>query len=140
MKRTAILAFAVLMLAIQMVPATRADDANYFMLTGKVYFNSTQEPVKGAEITVGTYNAVSFDDGYYSMRLAEGNYTVKVTASGYRTYNGNITIQGSNVTKDIEMKKAITKYADCVILGPAVLLPLAAVARRGFRHKRIERA
>lgn len=137
MKRAPLVfALAAVLAVLQLMPAAAAEETTYYMLLGKVYDSSSKEPIKGAEITVGTYNVVSFDDGAYSMRLAEGNYTVKATASGYQTYSGSVSIQGGNAMKDITMKKAAS---GCVIVGPVALLPLAAMAVAGLRYKRVER-
>ncbi len=52
-------------------------------IAGRVFHIVTLKPIPDAIITVGTVSVISDDQGWYSLNLPPGTYTVSVQAAGY---------------------------------------------------------
>lgn len=52
-------------------------------IAGRVFHIVTLEPIPDAVITVGNASVISDDQGWYSLNLPSGTYTVSVQAAGY---------------------------------------------------------
>ena len=52
-------------------------------IAGRVFHIVTLKPIPDAIITVGTVSVISDDQGWYSLNLPSGTYTVSVQAAGY---------------------------------------------------------
>jgi hypothetical protein len=87
-----------------------AADAQAMMVTadGHVYDDDTGNPVQDAHVTAthqGSYAV--YDDwtdgsGHYSIVLETGDYRVEVVASGYESWQSDVTVWG-DVTNDIHL-------------------------------------
>jgi hypothetical protein len=83
-----------------------------FALTGVVSSATTHGGLAGAEVTLspgsGT-SAVTNASGAYSFPgLANGTYSVAVTASGYQSSSTTVTIAGQNTVKDFSLTNGTT--------------------------------
>jgi len=78
-------------------------------LYGVVSDKETGEPISGASVTLtpGGGNKTTGSDGYYEFtNLEPRQYTIQVTANGYKTDHGTITaVAGERQPKDFKLTK-----------------------------------
>jgi hypothetical protein len=90
------------MLAIVLVVASgavpRNADAQITGFVGRVYHLVTLEPVSGAAITVGEAQSLSDEQGWYTLPLSAGRYTVAAQAAGYIGMSQPLQRVGENLT------------------------------------------
>jgi hypothetical protein len=83
-----------------------------YLATGLVSNASSGEPIPGAEVAVAGGLAVTTDAaGKYSLTLANGTYSLAVSASGYQRTAGQISISGAPVTYDVSLAPNALSYA-----------------------------
>lgn len=70
-------------------------------VTFLVYAGS--ELLEGAEIVVDNTSFTTGTDGEATLLLADGSYAYTVTADGYATFNGAVTVDGNAVTEEVTL-------------------------------------
>jgi len=80
------------------------------VVTGRVSDASTTVGVAGATVSVGGTAVTTSADGTYSVvDLPEGSYSVSVSATGYTTWTGSVSVSaGSTTTKDVALTPVTT--------------------------------
>jgi hypothetical protein len=64
------------------------------------------QPLAGVTVMVGDMGTTSGGDGSYIITVPAGSYTVTAKRSGYKGYQGNVTVaSGSSNTHNITLKK-----------------------------------
>lgn len=88
-------------------------------LSGTVTDRSTGEPLPAVNIFVPQLNrgAVTDVDGKYSVVLPAGSYELRATSVGYKRFTTNITVQGSNLTFNIELDPDVVGLDQVVVVG-----------------------
>jgi len=79
--------------------------------TYTVTFNvmdESENPIDGAEVTVGSQTATTFGDGAVEFDLANGSYDYTVTADDYEDESGSVTVDGEAVTENVMMTSTST--------------------------------
>src|SRR5688572_22751887 len=61
-------------------------------ITGRVTDASTQQPVAGANVTIGARTVITNADGRYAIGAQPGDHTVTVSLVGYRAASRTVTI------------------------------------------------
>ncbi len=65
---------------------------------------NTSEPISEAQITIDDSFILSTDElGQATIDLPDGTYSYTVAASGYQNTNGSLTVNGADVTENVEM-------------------------------------
>ena len=109
-------------------------------LSGKVVAQSGGAPVASANVAFGSRTTTSSADGSYSLSISPGTGKLVVTATGYDTYQEDVTVS-ANFTKDIRLAPAehFTIGTDFAAYVPsragtisAVLVVLGGPDTRGF--------
>lgn len=79
------------------------------VISGKIT-NASGTAVSGATVMVGTATTTSASDGTYSVaNVPEGSQTVSVSATGYTTWTGTVTVTaGSAVTLNVNLSMQST--------------------------------
>ncbi|TAF65439.1 MAG: TonB-dependent receptor [Cytophagales bacterium] len=87
-------------------------------LKGRVVDTETGEPVPGVTITVAEtqQGTISDGDGYYTLPLRAGDYTVKFSFIGYETQSQTLTVNGPT-TLDVSLEESVSSLADVVVIG-----------------------
>ena len=68
----------------------------YYVVEGYVYDGNTGEPIAGATVSIGGTTAITDSNGYFSMKLPAGTYTLTVSANGYKEYSESVTVTSDN--------------------------------------------
>ena len=80
-----------------------------YKLAGTILDSNTNEPVVGAgiEIKSKSLTTSSSAEGYYEfLNLANGTYTLEVTALGYANFTQDVELNGKNLLHDISLSSA----------------------------------
>jgi len=64
-----------------------------YVVSGRVYDALTGAAVPGATVHIYTEDATTDEIGSYSLTARAGQWAVEITADGYNTYSGHVTIQ-----------------------------------------------
>ncbi len=100
-------------------------------IAGLVTDATTGDPIERASVTVNGVSVLTGVDGYYSVELTLGTYTVTVSANGYEdSSQTNITVvAGETTTVDFELTPAqpldILLYAG---VAAAAIIVIAGIA------------
>lgn len=88
-------------------------------LSGTVTDQSTGEPLPAVNIFIPQLSrgAVTDVDGNYAILLPAGSYELRITSVGYKRLNTEVTVQGSNVTFNIELEPDVIGLDQVVVLG-----------------------
>jgi len=76
------------------------------VISGYVYKTGTTTGISGATLTAtpGSLSATTDSMGHYTISgLADGTYSIAVSASGYQGNTVSVTVSGSDATKNIEL-------------------------------------
>ena len=132
MKRESFSVSIIMMFAVlfSLGTAINTAEAQTGSLTGVVRSGVTL--IDGARITLtpGNYRATANLIGYFSFSdLPVGDYAIRVTASGYLTWNGNKTIASGVNLQDVEMTPLVeTGSLSGVVRSGATLVNGATVS------------
>ncbi len=112
-----------------------------FTISGIVTDNATSAPITGAKVSLRDpvlaigYGAGNLGaDGFYSITVASGNYTLTVRATGYAQYAENIVMSANITGKNIALTTGYTvsgvvKYSDTMEFAAGASVLLVDVAR-----------
>ncbi|WP_372755930.1 TonB-dependent receptor domain-containing protein [Mariniflexile sp.] len=79
---------------------------NTFNISGKITSNNESLPYVNVYLKGTSKGAVSREDGGFVIdKVAEGNYTLIVSFTGFKTVQKPITIKGNNVTININLEE-----------------------------------
>lgn len=89
------------------------------IIAGRVTDASTQQPLAGVAVAVGTRGALSGEDGRYAITgVPAGTYTLKTTFIGYAEVQRSVTVQaGQTVTVDLALQVQAIGLAAIVVTG-----------------------
>ena len=78
-----------------------------YTISGKIIDESTKQPLQGASVfaentTIGT---ATNDQGFFTLRLPGGGYSIAVTFTGYQTETRRVTAGDTGNEMVIEIKK-----------------------------------
>jgi hypothetical protein len=76
----------------------RKSGAQVTGFAGRVFHLVTLEPISGAAITVGEAQALSDEQGWYTLPMSPGRYTVAARAAGYIGMSQSLQRVGENLT------------------------------------------
>ena len=80
------------------------------VISGYVYKTGTTTGISGATLTAtpGSLSATTDSMGHYTISgLADGTYSIAVSASGYQGNTVSVTVSGSDATKNIELSATV---------------------------------
>ena len=100
---------------------------NKTKLLGTVYNSQTKEPLSNCNITIvkDSIGTVSDDNGYYSISLERGNYTIQFSYIGFETKLENVFITGAalEVELNIELEPKSILKDEITVTGEAEETP-----------------
>ena len=84
-----------------------------------VIFEKSRSPVGQALVSIEKTAQKTYSDanGYYSLELAGGNYTVVVSALGYETQKRDIDLSGEGVNADFRLEPVSFSLNEIVVTG-----------------------
>jgi len=94
------------------VNVSYGEDNTKSKISGKIINGLTNQPIKGASIQIGSLPSVSSDSyGNYSIsEITPGNYSLKITKSGYNALSSSISIPpSSNIIKNFSIYPITSK-------------------------------
>ena len=68
-------------------------------------------PVPGAIIDIDGGEITTNNDGEATVELIDGTYSYTVTAVYYQDASGSVTVEGSDVTEEVEMEQELWNYS-----------------------------
>ena len=68
---------------------------------GKITSINQPNPIVYASVSIGPYKVKSDSLGYYSLKVAPGKYTIRVSAIGYKIYERKVELLGTEYIFDI---------------------------------------
>ena len=75
-----------------------------YTVTFNVTDDDTGDPISGAEIDIDGNNLTTDGTGEATIDLPDGTYSYSVTASGYQSTSGNVSVSGSDVTVNVGLE------------------------------------
>lgn len=101
------------------IPIGKADLNNskeVYLLTGTIYDLVSKRPVQDIVVSVNgrNMNAVTDENGKYSLKLPQGTYTLVTKSLGYQNTRQNIVIYGSG-TLNFDLVESLTQLQEIVI-------------------------
>ncbi|MGI0133233.1 MAG: carboxypeptidase regulatory-like domain-containing protein, partial [Thermoplasmata archaeon] len=79
--------------------ASPVPDPGNFTVTGRVGVQSTGSAIPGADVAIlGGASTVTNASGTFEFRLADGNYSLSASASGFAPSSSRVEVNGSNVS------------------------------------------
>ena len=102
-------------------------------IEGFVRAEQSGQPLAGARVTiVGTPQfVITSSDGSFHLRVADGQYTVRVERLGYAALDTTISVRGQVDPLVIELQESALELEGLVITRP----PLPASGLRGTRRR-----
>lgn len=100
-------------------PSTKVDkqqsNRNY-TLHGTIKDGKTGEVIIGASLSVlrNSIGTLSNDYGFYSLKLSPGNYSIQVSAIGFKSKGVNVSLN-MDLTLDISMESEITSLQNVTV-------------------------
>ena len=71
------------------------DQTTYYIVTGQVTIgDDVGLPISGAVVTVGSYSAITDEEGEYELSVPAGTYSYGITATGFVTASGSVVVDG----------------------------------------------
>lgn len=90
------------------------------IVKGKITDAASGEPLPGTNVMVvgQQFGTATKNDGSYQISLKPGNYTLKLSYVGYKTFKESIVIKANEtIEKDFELEADLTGTAEVVVLG-----------------------
>ena len=109
--------FLMLVAALFSTTALHAQGAG--RITGRVTDASTQQPVAGANVTIGARTVITNADGRYAIAAQPGDHTVIISLVGYRASSRTVTVAAdlAAVTFDVALTPEAVELAEIVVTG-----------------------
>ena len=95
-----LLFFVPLMLILFMMCSDSSTDSKETAMLSGVVINQDGDPVNGAAVLVGTKQGATDMNGAFSVSAAIGNQNVIVTANGYESVSGSVTLAAGGSVLD----------------------------------------
>jgi len=95
-----LLFFIPLMLILFMMCSDSSTDSKENAVLSGVVFNYDGDPVYGAVVTVGTKQGATDPTGAFAVSAAIGNQNVNITATGYESVSGSVTLTAGGSVLD----------------------------------------
>jgi uncharacterized membrane protein len=76
-------------------------------------------PISGANVVIGATTKTTNEDGIAEFELINGTYSYTVTAFGFNTKTGSVTVSYAGITEDVAMKRpsAVVSVTTDVVLS-----------------------
>lgn len=88
-----------------------------FTLKGKITDAKNNSPVQGAAVSISyNYTAYSNNEGYYAIpKLSAGDYEVKISSLGYKTFSSKIKVDNELVQQDFSLVQSIIELDEVLV-------------------------
>ncbi|ACL69181.1 carboxypeptidase regulatory-like domain-containing protein [Halothermothrix orenii] len=119
MKKLSILAILLVGLLVLAGCSKDANDVNSAVkhtLTVTVTDEATQAAIEGATVTVDEASKTTDANGVAQFELTDGTYDITVTAEGYESKSGSVTIDGKDSTLDVTLTAGTGGSTDFVLI------------------------
>jgi outer membrane receptor protein involved in Fe transport len=84
---------------------------------GKITSINQPSPIVFASVSIGPYKVKSDSLGYYTLKVAPGKYTIRVSAIGYKIYERKVELLGTEYVFDIALEQEINQLDQFVFSG-----------------------
>ncbi len=85
-----------------------------FTISGTVTSKAKGETIIGATISVGKYNTISNDYGFYSVTVAQGEYNITASSAGFQTFTSGLTVD-KDIALDIPLNDFVKDLDEVII-------------------------
>src|SRR5438105_14019371 len=116
MRRSIHFASAVLALLLLLIAPLKAQESS--TIRGRITDSTSQQPIAGATVTVGSRSSISQADGRYAItNVPAGTETLRVRMIGYAQATQTVTVTADELVVDVALTGQAVNLAAVVVTG-----------------------